>query len=634
MLNLNLNTNGGGGGGYVESIITLNSDQPNTVELSTDIVASASMGDIITASFVTTQSAAPAGKLIGRLNSEYEITVSGSGDWSAIEQEIDFSPTETASLVTLRVEVPKFGIDVSSQTTSSVVVNFEETQPYRRIAVNQSVKVDNPDLFIEYLAVGGGAGGSGGSFSTGGAGGGGGQYFTGSVKLKMDNSATINAIVGGAGARFTQSPPTTETAGGNTQVTFIENDGNAINIFASGGLTAATPFAGGPSQTCGTAGILWLNDLPTGWNGNAGLNPPATPCPPIPTSSLIPGGVVTGVGTSIWENHPGRGGGGGGACSGNTSCRTDGGFANAGTFAFRYYNPKGLITFDAENVASFTVGDYQYHFMAPGVSTINLIFPQQQYPLQLDEDVVEFIEAANITDANTINALDNFVVDLKEYGLWDKMEALYPFAGGTENSHKYNLKDARDTDDAYRIDFTDFTHSTGSGIVPNLPTGAGGPPNPSADTHYVRSGNIDDIAMSYWTTITNNVSGRYVMGVTAGDPQTGQNYAIGLNARGTSNALITKMGEGLPIQVNNAGSVGMALGQRINSTVYQAYLNGRLLGSGGANNLTGWPANVSVNLSLQTQNMIFAHIGKSMTQKQTADFYGIVRNLQKSLGRI
>jgi hypothetical protein len=622
MLNLNINTNGGGGGGYVESIITLNSDQPNTVELSTDIVASASMGDIITASFVTTQSAAPVGKLIGRLNSEYEITVSGSGDWSAIEQEIDFSPTETASLVTLRVEVPKFGIDVSSQTTSSVVVNFEETQPYRRFAVNQSVKVDNPDLFIEYLAVGGGANGSGGSFNTGGAGSGGGQYFTGSVKLKMDNSATINAIVGGAG-----------NTGSPTQVTFIENDGNAINIFASGGLSSVTPFTGGGSQQCGAAGILWLNDLPVGWNGNAGLNPPATPCPPIPTSSLIPGGFVTGVGTSIWENHPGKGGDGGGSCGGNTSCRTNGGPAKDGTFAFRYYNPKGLITFDAEKVASFTVGDYQYHFMAPGVNTISLKFPEQQYPPQLDEDVVEFIEAANITDANTINALDNFVVDLKEYGLWDKMEALYPFAGGTENSHKYNLKDARDTDDAYRIDFTDFTHSTGSGIVPNLPTGFGGPPNPSADTHYVRSGNINDIAMSYWTTLPNelNTTG-LVMGVSVGS----QIYAVGLNSSASTSSatLRARFGEPITLNANVGANTGMILGQRISGNSLQVYYNGSLKSSGGSNNLTGWPTNASVNLNLQPQQMIFAHIGKSMTEKQTADFYGIVRNLQKSLGRI
>jgi hypothetical protein len=109
MLNLNINTNGGGGGGYVESIITLNSDQPNTVELSTDIVASASMGDIITASFVSTHSATPLGRITARMNSEYEVILSGSGDWSAIEQEIDFSPTETASLVTLRIEIPNYG---------------------------------------------------------------------------------------------------------------------------------------------------------------------------------------------------------------------------------------------------------------------------------------------------------------------------------------------------------------------------------------------------------------------------------------------------------------------------------------------------------------------------------------------
>lgn len=618
MLNLNLNTNGGGGGGYVQTQIKINSDQPDTVQLSTDVNVTASIGETSTTSFVSTQSAQPLGRMTARMNSEFEVVLSGSGDWSAIEQEIEFSATETASLITLGIEIPKFDIDITGQTTASIIAIFEETEPYSRFDINQSVKVDNADLFIEFAAVGGGAGGDGGGFSFGGAGGGGGKFVTGSVKLKMNNTATLSAIVGGAGQQFIANNSTPSSNGGNTSVTFVENDGNTINIFVSGGLAAATPYPGGP-QNCGLPGGLWLNDLPIGFDGNAGLVPPATPCPSKPTSSLIPAG-------NIWQNHPGLGGEGGGSCSGNTSCRTNGGTGRGGVFIMKYYNPKGLITFVGTNIYTFTVGDDQYVLMSPGTSTLTFTFPDQVYPKVLQEEVVDFISATGIDDDNTINALNNFVTDLKEYELWDKMEALYPFVGDSETTMKYNFKDPRDTDDAYRIAFSgNWTFSTESGIIPNPTTNK----PTSADTHYIRSSVINNISMGYFTTIEKKL-GTNQFGIGAVD--TNSIYAVGLND------LRVRMGHSAIISSNTTPNTGMVVGQRINQNSIQGYVNGSLRAqTGGHVNLIGWPNGVSVNLSLgglNAQNMIFAHIGEGLTDKQNADLFAIVNNLQSTLGRI
>lgn len=608
MLNLNLNTNGGGDVGYVDTIIRLNTDQPDTVQLSTDINVSASIGETKTVSFVSTASAQPLGRLTGRMNSQYEVVVSGSGDWSAIEQEIDFTPTETASLVTLGLEVPKFNINVSSKTTGSISASFEVTRPYRRFNVNQSVVVENPDLFIEYFAVGGGAGPtSGANFG----GGGGGKYVTGSVKLKMNNTATVSAIVGPAGG--------TGQNGGSTSVTFIDDEGNNTNIFVSGGLVNATPWTGaGAEQQCGAPGILWLNDLPIGWDGNAAGTPGSgkPQCPPIPTSSLIPDGGQNGISpVPLWGNHPGKGGPN----------------QRGGAFGFRFYNPKSLITFDKRNVYTFTSGVYQYVLMAPGVTSITFTFPDQEYPKILENEVVDFISATGIDDGNTINALNNFVTELKEYDLWDKLDVIYPFVGNSETTMKYNLKDARDTDDANRITFSgNWTFSTGSGIVPepllNLAT--------SANTHYVRSGNINDISMCYWTTIAKQLDATNLFSIGAVDG--GSQYAVGLN--GPSARLSVKMGAGSTTTTTGLPTTGMVVGQRSSNTSYEGYIDGSLRTSGtSAGNLTGWPTGVSVNLSLgglNAQNMIFAHIGKSLTARENADLYAIVRNLQKTLGRI
>lgn len=68
-----------------------------------------------------------------------------------------------------------------------------------------------------------------------------------------------------------------------------------------------------------------------------------------------------------------------------------------------------------------------------------------------DTDALAFISAATITATTQIMAVNDLVIDLKAFGLWNKMIAVYPIVGGTANSHKFNLKDPRDLDSAYRL---------------------------------------------------------------------------------------------------------------------------------------------------------------------------------------
>jgi len=88
-----------------------------------------------------------------------------------------------------------------------------------------------------------------------------------------------------------------------------------------------------------------------------------------------------------------------------------------------------------------------------------------------------------ITGQNLSNAVNQLVLDLKGYGLWNKMHAIYPFVGGTSFTHKFNLKDPRDLDVAFRIAFNGtFTHSS-NGI-------AGNGSNAFANTFFVPSANL------------------------------------------------------------------------------------------------------------------------------------------------
>lgn len=84
-----------------------------------------------------------------------------------------------------------------------------------------------------------------------------------------------------------------------------------------------------------------------------------------------------------------------------------------------------------------------------------------------DRDALAFLEAAQIYNTNQQRAIVNLVRSLKRVGLWSKMKAIYPFVGGTASSHKWNLKDPRDVDAAFRLTFSGgWTHSA-NGADPN-----------------------------------------------------------------------------------------------------------------------------------------------------------------------
>ena len=89
--------------------------------------------------------------------------------------------------------------------------------------------------------------------------------------------------------------------------------------------------------------------------------------------------------------------------------------------------------------------------------------------LTTDADAQAFITAAAITDPTQQTAINNLVVGMKADGTWTKMKAIYPFVGGTATAHKWNLKDPRDLDAAFRLVFNGgWTHSStgaqGNGI--------------------------------------------------------------------------------------------------------------------------------------------------------------------------
>lgn len=85
----------------------------------------------------------------------------------------------------------------------------------------------------------------------------------------------------------------------------------------------------------------------------------------------------------------------------------------------------------------------------------------------LDPDAQAFITAAAITNPTQQAAINTLVVDLKGYSVWTKIKALYPMVGGTASQHKFNLKDPRDLDAAFRGVFVGGWTHTSNGSTPN-----------------------------------------------------------------------------------------------------------------------------------------------------------------------
>lgn len=85
----------------------------------------------------------------------------------------------------------------------------------------------------------------------------------------------------------------------------------------------------------------------------------------------------------------------------------------------------------------------------------------------LDPDAQAFITAAGITDNTQIYAVNSLTINLKAYGLWTKMKAIYPFVGNTSSQMKYNLKDPRDLDAAFRLVFAGGWTFSNTGALPN-----------------------------------------------------------------------------------------------------------------------------------------------------------------------
>jgi hypothetical protein len=145
----------------------------------------------------------------------------------------------------------------------------------------------------------------------------------------------------------------------------------------------------------------------------------------------------------------------------------------------------------------------------------------------LDPDAEAFLTAAGITDATITDAINTFVLSLKSDGIWTKMKAIYPLVGGTAATHKFNLKDPRDLDAAFRLTFFGgITHSA-NGIQGNGTNGY-------ADTYLLRSViGQNSLAFAAYSR-TNQTRTEYDFGAFTATPSTTGSHFLSKISTGTA----------------------------------------------------------------------------------------------------
>ena len=254
-----------------------------------------------------------------------------------------------------------------------------------------------------------------------------------------------------------------------------------------------------------------------------------------------------------------------------------------------------------------------------------------------DPDAQAFITAAAITDPTQQAAINTLVVDLKGYNIWSKMKAIYPFCGSTASAHKFNLKDPRDLDAAFRLVFNGgWTHSS-TGAKPNGTNGY-------ADTYLIPSTNFNTSTfnhLSYYSRSNTAVTGEYVMGAYNGVGNHGliirrdTNLGFFVSDYATSTSFRSAGGTGV------TDGRGLFLGSQTGTNA-KLYKNGSVIYNSTGATLNNAIPNNKIYIGVLNETILgsytdkecaFASIGEGLSDTEAANLNSRVTTFQTALSR-
>jgi hypothetical protein len=246
-----------------------------------------------------------------------------------------------------------------------------------------------------------------------------------------------------------------------------------------------------------------------------------------------------------------------------------------------------------------------------------------------DPDAQAFITAAVITDVTQQGAINTLVLALKGYSIWTKFKAIYPICGGSASQHKFNLKDPRDLDVAFRLTYASgWTHSS-TGMTP-VTTFANTFFNPTTEFSV-----NDDVHLSYYSRTNNNSSQ-----VDIGSAISAFGPYLMLYLRITNTSYFIMNENSVYTTGADADSRAFYIGTK-NGTTTKGYRNSvniatRTIAALTRPNFSAYlgAMNAGGTASIYSQRQCaFASIGDGLTPTEAANFYTAVQAYQTTLSR-
>jgi hypothetical protein len=233
-----------------------------------------------------------------------------------------------------------------------------------------------------------------------------------------------------------------------------------------------------------------------------------------------------------------------------------------------------------------------------------------------------FATATGITDTTILNALNTFDTGLISNGLDTKMKALYPFVGGTANTHKFNFMDARDSDAAYRLQFNGGGSHGSTGYQPNGY-------NAYANTFLSASALVQN----------NNAFGFY-----SRTEANAEYYDMGAYTYGLGNVILARLNgnfyglncDGSYDPSPNSSSLGLMISSRTALNVKKGYRN-NIEVQNSSTLSTGATSNYfyigGIGIAYSARQIAFSFISSGLNATEVGILYTLTQAMQTSLSR-
>jgi len=260
------------------------------------------------------------------------------------------------------------------------------------------------------------------------------------------------------------------------------------------------------------------------------------------------------------------------------------------------------------------------------------------WQVSIDPDAQAFITAASITNPTQQTAVNQLVLDLKSYGIWEKYSVIYPFVGGSSATCSYNLKNPS----SYQITFYGGWTWDSNGIKSNV--------NSYGETGFSPlSGFISDTNYQYsiYSKTNGDSNDFFTLDVTGCDEYAYTTSVHNLYIRTSSQLQFYDVYGGYFSRFySSTNGAGLFTISRTNSTSYIAYRNGVEMTTviGPFTNTGSRPVSPVVITGINSpcegisalgtiKNYAFWAMGNGLTSIESSNLYTAVQAFQTTLGR-